>query len=118
MKPKFRQPVYDSYDNFCGFHYWGFVKGDGFIGPILYMDWPSLQFTGLHDCEGNEIYDGDIIRDHWGNIHQVIWGPRIRADLKIKKSEAWPAVYLDCQYMQWQVIGNIYENPELLEDKS
>ncbi len=84
-----------------------------------------LQFTGLKDKHGKEIYEGDIIRKEvtilgteemrrftfkiyfeWG---QVI-GEGLTEDALGKLVEKRPIRFPS----QFQVIGNIYENPELL----
>lgn len=71
------------------------------------------QFTNKKDSKGIEIYEGDIIefdRREWGgddNIHVVQWD--------IHNAE-WCCGGGSTSDMQWRtVIGNIYENPELLK---
>ena len=75
-----------------------------------------MQFTGIKDIHDVEIYEGDILTDNEGDILVVkyiecMW----HAKLIKRNTSRWPAQYLHCQYMGWVVLGNIYENPELLE---
>jgi len=79
--------------------------------------WILMQFTGLHDKNGKEIYEGDIVK------YQV---PKYEdGDLIYTNRTIVGDVYFNCG-MYWfgslhsilptrmEIIGNIYENPELL----
>lgn len=73
------------------------------------------QYTGLEDKNGKEIYEGDILQidDHILGDFVVVWH---NFGWKIKRSVGYESLSVhkseDCT-----VIGNIHENPELLEDK-
>lgn len=78
------------------------------------------QSTGLFDKNGKEIFEGDIV-DYKGREAVVKWHGsyasfiyRFVDGLKERVSE-WDPLFLACY--NFEVIGNIYENPELLEVK-
>lgn len=83
------------------------------------------QFTGLHDKNGKEIYEGDIIRsfDSKGEpiIHYLLYDNEEAGFVAILKgSRKGEFGYGRC-YQQWitecekEVIGNIHDDPELLK---
>lgn len=75
------------------------------------------QFTGLHDKNGREIYEGDVVQTYNGK-HK---GPRVEIaylEHSFCMREEPDDSRMDCVwYFNIEVIGNIYENPELLEGK-
>ena len=121
------------------FHYWGFNVGNAsFVGPPHDHTGRFIhqQFTGLKDKDGRKIYEGDILRGcpsgyipekrTPGNPVEVIFfeaqkgytnnevkcGWYIKENYGFVQIQVWMHV-CGCGYEK--VIGNIYENPELLK---
>lgn len=102
-------------------------EGDNSLTDTLEMI-KLMRYTGLKDKNENEIYEGDIIRVVRPDCKingTVKYGIRRRNDTFVEKNELgfyieWPE---DCWWRRdltfWsgkgEVIGNVYENPELLE---
>nr|DAU75574.1 MAG TPA: YopX protein [Caudoviricetes sp.] len=78
-----------------------------------------MQSTELKDKNGKEIFEGDIV-DYKGRKAVIKWHGSYASfiyrfvDELNKRSAEWYPLYL--AYLKCEVIGNIYENPELLED--
>ena len=71
------------------------------------------QFTGMCDCEGNEIFEGDIVRTSIAkdDIGLVEWNSERSAFVVHMKgsSQCYPLDKRD------KIIGNIHDTPSLLE---
>lgn len=85
--------------------YWAHKLKDGIID----------QYTGLNDVNGKYIYEGDILRFN----HAIGWS----GEYQSVKSDKWgwgTEEYEFCKMVDYkylfEVVGNIYENPEILEN--
>jgi uncharacterized phage protein (TIGR01671 family) len=83
-------------------------------GEGHYANYILMQYTGLKDRNGKDIYEGDIIRDNDGFLWVVYFEDGIYC---AKGGEFETIEYLIEFCPEWcEVIGNIYKNPELLEE--
>ncbi|MFT8725691.1 YopX family protein [Liquorilactobacillus nagelii] len=79
------------------------------------------QYTGLHDKNGREIYEGDIIVTHPKSRYEApksgvvqFGGSCPSFGYKTEDGEEYD-IWSSNAYRTYEVIGNIFENPELLE---
>lgn len=105
------------------------LKSIGYRRPHTYdfdhKEIIPMQYTGMKDCNGKEIYEGDIIGD-WTEVD----GKMEQSKLTVYFDERLGEWMLDCSKSQdesisyalfkeledfkYEVIGNIHENPELI----
>ena len=93
-------------DLFINFKGQIFEYGGGYLGKRSPKSIELMQFTGVKDRLGKEVYEGDIVK--FGcYTYEIKWG-----------DSAWrlePGGYLCQQNTEhMEVIGDIYNNPELI----
>ncbi|WP_314394817.1 YopX family protein [Leptotrichia shahii] len=73
-----------------------------------------MQYTGLKDKNGKEIYEGDIYHVGDKNIrYLVVW---FDSGFEGKQLRSTSYAGLKSWAKDIEILGNIYENPELLEE--
>lgn len=81
------------------------------------MSYPVMQFTGLLDKSGKEIYEGDIVKRS-GIVHVVKWQDEkarfVCYNPQSKHPSYWGLTSPATRDYHFEIIGNIWESPELL----
>jgi len=72
-----------------------------------------MQYTGLKDSKGVEIYEGDIVRNTFGKYRKVV-ASKMKV-VKFQYKHRYSGYGLAKETKGYEVIGNIYENLELLK---
>jgi uncharacterized phage protein (TIGR01671 family) len=112
------------------------VSEDCFVLPVYeglshdgIENYELMQYTGLKDKNGKEIYEGDVVKTFWQHDGVECHDYELTGEIVWNKEDA--CFSLDCsdqtirfittyereELIDIEVIGNIYENPELLNTK-
>jgi uncharacterized phage protein (TIGR01671 family) len=97
----------------------GYMLDDTYKGVYLVE-----QCTGLKDKNGKLVYEGDIVKTDSGKIYCIQWDKKTSSFREedrnlsdvVYKAGHHLSLWADSYCKNYTVIGNIHENPELLED--
>ena len=96
-------------------------------GIVKRMDWVYVipesigQFTGLYDCNGNKIYEGDILKWEKDGLMYVVkfWHGMFYASVEECNDGIFGGFPLHAltehEDRKCKIAGNIFDNPELLK---
>lgn len=87
------------------------------IGHDKFNDVELMQYTGIKDKDNKEIYEGDILFESFGErYYKVVFeNGSFRAEFK-GDFEEYSFDLIDVVAQGCEIVGNIYENPELTEE--
>lgn len=106
----------------CGDDLW--FDGETPVWDVLYdstneqESFVASQYTGLKDKNGKEIYEGDIVKVENIDLAQIIYDEdRMAWGIKPIDEFYFDSPFLaDNISLELEVIGNIYDNPELIKE--
>lgn len=110
---RFRFRAWDVHENRMEYPVCFYTTG------LMFQNWHNhpdrysafMQSTGLCDKNGKEIFEGDILRDRTGTgPGPVVWDSNIAA-FSWSGGEDWGMIHCP----EIEIIGNIYQNPDLLK---
>jgi hypothetical protein len=93
------------------------------IEEVVKSDFILMQYTGLKDKNGKEIYEGDMPSGTWAGGY-LLWCDKCKCItyqsnlidcFQCLGEVTWAEIVEDIDNIE--IIGNIYENPELLKEE-
>jgi uncharacterized phage protein (TIGR01671 family) len=108
------------------FHYWGYDEL-GFSSPLTGASAQGLeseQYTGLRDCKGKMIYEGDICKDIKGDYlkikfdkdNAVFCGEVVKETFQAADRNYSLIGKTTLLSQRLELLGNIHEDPELCKE--
>jgi hypothetical protein len=85
------------------------------VGMISFDDVELLQFTGLKDKNGKEIYENDIVKSE-DNRNYLIEFNGGSFGVFINKGRTFSPLVINELFLSCEIIGNIYEHKHLLNN--
>ncbi len=110
----------------CHKHNRHFIISFNFFGSSLWFDvvpeTVGQLVSGIPDKNGKKIFEGDVLSD--ANVKGVVFYSDKFACFMLRWKKFYDAKFRECRFTDFalfeymDVIGNIHDNPELMEDRT
>lgn len=107
---KFRIPMFSDKNHFCEFQY--LELGDAIECTLCGHNGEPEQCTGYNDKNGVLVYENDFVKSYNDEICKISYDDEFGSLWIESNDNNHPMCNLNFKF---EIIGNIYENPELLE---
>lgn len=92
--------------------------GDDYSANAESVGWKLMQYTGLSDKNGVGIYESDLLKSSRTSlVYQAVWNDDEAGWIGLCTDPEKDFRMSAYSWPENEVIGNIYENPELLDGK-
>ena len=80
-------------------------------------EWVEMRCAKVLDFEGKKCYDGDVLKDEQGSLHEIFFNEADEAFELLSPGAAIPTANLNFHLFAAECVkvGNVYENPEIWE---
>lgn len=75
------------------------------------------MFTGVRDKDGNKIFEGDVVQNGEGGYFYIVYWWDEEAAFRAKQVGSSSTIGLNYLRKELRIVGNCYDNPELLQYK-